>query len=294
MGWQDSYQQKHSYQQKRISVEQAAAKIQSGQRVLCSASASAPATLIEAICRRRDELEDVTMTAMLVQYPLEYLKGSFRGRIRHHAVFVGPLERKLFPEGNIDVTSYAFSHSDWLVKNRLRPDVYLAEVSPPDADGNMSLGPIGTFYTAPALECAKTVIVQVNRKTPYVHGTKDAFLNVRDVTWICEADHDLAAFGQPCPTETEQKIAEFILPYFEDGVTFQLGIGGRSQRHRVRARCLQGSRHPHRDADRLDDAADRQGSGHRGAQDAAPRRGDNRLRARLDRALQVHAITIRR
>ena len=220
MGWQDIYQQK------RLTVDEAAGKIRSGQRVVSSTAGSVPATLIDAIGERGKELRDVTLSGALLQFPFEYARGSFLGKVRHHTIFMGAYERSLLEEGNIDVTSYAFSSTDWLVKNRLKPDVYIAEVSPPDENGDMSLGPMGTFYTAPALECAKTVIVQVNRRTPYVYGCKDAFLNVKDVDWICEADHDLASFGQPCPSDIEQKIAGFVLHYFEDGVTFQLGIGG--------------------------------------------------------------------
>ena len=187
---------------------------------------SVPATLIDAICKRGNELENVRMTGVLVQYPFEYMKGSFLGKIRHHTIFMGPYERKFFAEGNMDLTSYAFSHTDWLVRNRLKPDVYIAEVSPPDEDGNMSLGSIGTFYAAAALESAKTVIVQVNREVPYVFGTREAFLNVKDVTWICEGDHKIAELGQPPVSETDQKIANFVLEHFKDGCTIQLGIGG--------------------------------------------------------------------
>ncbi|MDY0242097.1 MAG: acetyl-CoA hydrolase/transferase C-terminal domain-containing protein [Rhodospirillaceae bacterium] len=220
MTWKDIYKSK------LLSVEEAAAKIKSHDRVVYPPCGSAPSTLIEAIGRRYKELEDVTMTGVLLLYPFDYMKGEYRGHIRHHAIFMGPYERRHYAEGNMDLTSYAFSQSDRLVQERIKPTVSIIEVSAPDEDGNMSYGSIGTFYSAAANACAETVILQVNREVPYVFGTKDAFINVRDATWICEADHKVAELPQPAVGETDRKIASFVLERLDDGITLQLGIGG--------------------------------------------------------------------
>lgn len=217
---------RHLYQERLVSVEEAAAKIRSGDRIAAASACSAPEDLVKAISDRWRELEDVTLTSMLMLYPFEYIKGECAGHIRHHSLFLGPSERKFYNQGNIDITSYSFSQTDWLIRNRIKPNVAIWEVSPPDENGNMSCGPVGAEYSAVVLDCAETVIVQVNRETPYVHGVKEAFINVEDAAWICECDHKVPEFPQPRPSDVDRQIASHVLEYIDDGDTLQLGIGG--------------------------------------------------------------------
>jgi len=214
------------YRSKLIAVEEAAAKIKSNDRVISSPCSSAPSTLIDAITKRYRELSNVTMTGALILYPFDYLKDKYIGHIKHHTIFMGPYERKMYGQGNVDVTSFCFSQADWLVRNRIQPTVSIIEVSPPDDEGNMSFGPLGTFYNAVANEYATTVICQVNREAPYVYGTKDAFINVKDATWICEADHPLGELPNAPATDLEHQIAAHVLEHLEDGITLQIGVGG--------------------------------------------------------------------
>jgi 4-hydroxybutyrate CoA-transferase len=96
----------------------------------------------------------------------------------------------------------------------------------PDEKGNMSLGLLGTFNGYQAAKLAKKVIIQVNREVPYVYGTKEAFLNVADVDYICEQDHKIPELPSIPLTDMEKTIAHNIIPYIEDGSTIQIGVGG--------------------------------------------------------------------
>lgn len=220
MNWKDSYKQK------LVSVEEAAAVIQSNDRVWYPPCGGAPVDLINAITRRADQLENVTMLTALALYPFEYFKKEYKGKIGHHTTFMGPYERKMFAEGNIEITSYQFAATDWLTANRIKPTVFIVDVSPPDENGYMSYGVMGTFNGAAAAKCAATVIVQVNREASYVYGGREAFIHVDDVTWICEQDHKIAELPQPPVSDVEQQIAAYIVENIEDGSTIQLGLGG--------------------------------------------------------------------
>jgi 4-hydroxybutyrate CoA-transferase len=221
MNWKDLYKQK------LITIEEAATKIKSHDRVNYTPCASAPVDIINAITRRYNELEDVTLTTGLILTPFEYLKPNYIGHIRHHSLFMGPIERKFMPFGNVEVTSYHFSETEWMVRNRVKPNVFIAEVSEPDEDGNMSFGPVGTHWGRICAEMAETVIVQVNREVPYVYGEKtDAFINVKDVNWICEGDHKIPELPNPPLSEIDKSIASHIVGRIKDGSTIQLGVGG--------------------------------------------------------------------
>lgn len=218
MSWRDEYKRK------LVSVEQAASVIKSGELIFCAGGPSAPYDLVNAICDRREELQDVTMLSGIVMYPFAYLKPEFKGHIKHHSLFLGPYERMLLPYGNVEATPYHFSATAYLIKEILKPNVWIVEVSPPDERGFMSYGPIGNFAGDLTREIAHTTIVQVNKKTPYVYGIK-GHIHVSQVDYICEKDHDLPRLGQKPPDEISQKIAAEIVDRIPDGATIQLGLG---------------------------------------------------------------------
>jgi len=224
--WVDFVDWEKEYKQKLVSVEAAAAFIKSNDRICSATVASIPTDLLIAIGKRWTELENVTIISQIALYPFDFFKKEYKGHIKYHVMFMGALERKYYPEGNMDITSYNFSRSDWLVKNRMKANVFVSEVSPPDENGNMSLGPLGGMFGKIASEYADTVILQVNKKTPYVYGAETSFINIRDVDYICESDRDLAVLPQPPVAEEETKIASHIIPYIEDGSTIQIGLGG--------------------------------------------------------------------
>ncbi|TCL38865.1 4-hydroxybutyrate CoA-transferase [Anaerospora hongkongensis] len=217
---------KETYAKKLVSVEEAAQKIKSNDRVWYPPAGCAPVSIIEALTKRAKELENVQMSTALPLYPFEYLKGEYKDHLSHHTVFLGPFERKVMPQGNIEVTSCQFGDIDWITKNRIDANVFIAEVSPPDENGYMSYGVIGTFNGETAAKIADTVIVQVNREMPYVYGESHSFIHVNDVDYICEQDHKLAQLQQPPVSDVEKQIASYIVPYIEDGSTIQIGLGG--------------------------------------------------------------------
>lgn len=217
---------RNDYQKKLVTPEEAASIIKSNDRVWYPPCGSAPIHIIEALTNRYKELENVTMLTGLILYPFEYLKPEYNGHINHHTLFMGPFERKMQPYGNVEVTSYQFSLTDWMTNNRIKANVFITEVSPPDENGNMSYGSLGTFNGHAAANYADTVIVQVNSETPYVYGGKESFINVKDVDYIVEKDHKVAELPQPPVTDMEKQIASQMVELIEDGSTIQIGLGG--------------------------------------------------------------------
>jgi len=219
---------KEAYRKKLVSVEDAAAVIKSNDRIWYSPVGSAPFDLINAICKRKDELKNVSMFSGLVLYPFEYFKAEYKGHIKHTTLFLGPLERAMFGQGNMDILSYQFAQSDWVTENIIKPSVFIADAAPPDENGNFSLGVLGAFNGHTAAQCADKIIVQVNNEAPFVYGSKEAFINIENVDYICEKDHKIAELPQIPITEAEKTIASKIVPFIEDGSTFQIGVGGLS------------------------------------------------------------------
>jgi len=211
------------YRKKLVSVEEAAAQIKSGDNIAMSAGPSTPVDLISAIAKRYKELKDMTVFSGLLINLLDYLKAEYKGHIKHHTIFAGPVKRMFLSQGNIEVTSYQFSKTDELT-NALPCNVALFEVSEPDTRGYMSFGPLGTFNNGLVSRNVDKIIVQVNKKTPFVNGM-DAHIHVSKVDYICEADHELAEIPHITPGEKEHKIAEYIVERIPDEACIQIGLG---------------------------------------------------------------------
>ena len=219
MTWKDDYRKKC------ISADEAAALIKSGDNIMVSGANSAPPDIVNAICRRYRELENVTIWSGLLMYGFDFLKREYKGHINYVTIFYGPVERMFAQEGNIENFSFHFSNADKATLGVARINAILCEVSPPDAKGFMSFGPTGTFHNAVICENADKVIVQVNEQTPCVCGFENV-IHVNDVDYIVEGSHPLPEMPEIPITERERKIGTIIAEQIPDRATIQIGIGG--------------------------------------------------------------------
>jgi 4-hydroxybutyrate CoA-transferase len=218
MNWQ------REYKEKLTSIEKAASVIKSGDTIAFSGASSCPADILNAIGERYEELKNVTTITGMLMRPLSYLKPECRGHINHHTIFVGPLERLLMHSKNIGVTSVHFSEINHLFTDVWKSSVCIFECSPPDERGYLSYGPVGTFCNDLVRKYAHTIIVQVNKNTPFVNGTQ-AHIHVSEIDYIVENDQPLPEMPQSELGETEQKIAAHIVKEIPDGAVIQLGVG---------------------------------------------------------------------
>ena len=217
---------KDIYKQKLVSVEEAASKIESGDKCWLGPCSAAPIQLMEAICDRVNELENVDVITGMALYPFKFFQSpDYIGKINFHTIFYGAAEKLFFKVGNVNINSCHLSQ----ISSSFRPvygiNTLLADVSVPDEEGYMYYGPMGVAANGEVAEYAKKIIVQVNKFQPKVAGTKHR-IHVSDVNYICEFDHPLPELPQPEVTDIEKKIAEHLLPLIKDGSCIQIGLGG--------------------------------------------------------------------
>ena len=220
MSWREDYQKK------LITADEAAAKIQDGDRMWYGAIMSAPLDIGMAIDRRLETMKDVVAFSGLCLYPYKWMTSAGIGHIHYETLFLGPVERKLYPMGNITITSYNFCQCDNLARDIMKTNIAIFEVSPPDENGYMSFGPIGSYNGYGIASVSDTVIVQVNKHTPYIPGARDAFLHVSEVDWIVEGDHPLPELPASEITDEDRAIGNFIAAEIPDGACLQVGLGG--------------------------------------------------------------------
>ena len=219
---------REEYQRKLVSPDEAVRCIESGDQVFTYAQAAMPVALMEALARRKDELRDVTVYGANTMYPYSILQSSdYRGKINYATFFFQGYEHQYFDRGNVSIISPHFSRLAKCLSDVYHVNVLMMEVAPPDEEGYLYFGIVGTAAGWDVAQKADKIILQINRKQPRAHGYHNR-IHIRDVTWLTECDQPLPEYLQPESSEVDRKISELIIPMIPEGATLQLGLGGLS------------------------------------------------------------------
>ena len=209
-----------------VSADAAAALIKSGDHVFIQGSTSIPETLVAAMARRGGELRDVTVYVAFAVAKGEapYCRPEFRESFLVDSFFVSNSVRRWIGEGYGSVIPRFLGEVPSLFRQGICPvDVALINCSMPDADGYVSFGVSADLATS-AVECAKTVIAQINPSMPFSYG--DPVIHISRLAATVAVDDPLVEVPTPEPTPDEIAIGNHIAEHIPDGATLQIGVGG--------------------------------------------------------------------
>lgn len=131
--------------------------------------------------------------------------------------------RALSRAGRLDVVPCHYSALPRMfAEGHLPTDVGFVQVSPPDTDGNCSLG-IGVDYAADAVRHTKVLVAEVNHRMPATRGTER--IPLRRFAGHVETDRPLREAPERSPDVVEVAIARNVAGLVEDGTTIQMGVG---------------------------------------------------------------------
>ncbi len=206
-----------------VSAEEAVSVIKSGSRVFIHSVAAAPRRLIEAMTARAPELRVVEIVSLHTEGDAPYAAPEMAKSFRVNALFVGANVRRAVEEGRADYCPVFLSEVPSLFRTGILPlDVALIHVSPPDRHGFCSLG-VSVDVTRAAVQTARTVIAQVNRRMPRTHG--DGLIHVDQIDSMVEVDEAIHEVPPRELTDVERSIGRHCAELVDDGATLQIGIG---------------------------------------------------------------------
>lgn len=208
---------------KLCTPEQAVNHVNSNQRVFVHGGAATPLALIDALVHESNRLRDVELIHLHTSGDAPYAKAEYERSFRVANLFVGHNMRDQLDGDRVDYLPCFLSEIPQLFRSGRRAlDIALVQVSPPDKRGYCSLG-VSVDVARAAVDSAKTVIAQVNRHMPRVHG--DGFIHIDELDWLVEYDAPLPE-SKPAPLgEAELAIGHHAADLIEDGATLQMGIG---------------------------------------------------------------------
>ena len=218
MNWRDQYADKI------CTVDEAISHIESRSRVIVAHACGEPVILTDAMVAnaQKCDFRDVEVVHMVAMGKAGYCAPEMATRFRHNGLFLGGTTKTAVEEGRGDFTPIFFSQIPDLVRNELRADVLLFQVSEPDDHGYCSFG-ISCDYTKPCAETARLRIAQINKNMPRVLG--DNFIHISQLDYIVVQDAELIQLPPPKIGEEQRKIGENIASLVKEGDCLQLGIG---------------------------------------------------------------------
>ena len=209
---------------KVVSSQAAVARIARGRRVLIGSGAAEPTVLVDALVEHGEHLADNEIVHLLTLGPAPYIQPGLERRFRHTAFFIGANTRCAVQEGRADFMPVFLSEIPELIRSRrVRIDVALIQVSPPDRHGNVSLG-VSVDVVRSAVDAAELVLAEVNPNMPRTHG--DSFIHVDRIAGLVPVDYALPERVPEPLDDVVREIGRHVASLIPDGATLQMGIGG--------------------------------------------------------------------
>lgn len=217
MSWKDDYKKK------LCSPEEAVKNIKNGDTVVLAHCIGEPPALVEAMIDNAAQYKNIEIKHMVSLGSGGYTTEGMENHFRCNPLFLSGNVRRAVESGRGDYTPAFFHEVPKLIREgKLKCDVAMAQVTPPDENGYCSLG-TSVDYTYQSIKTARLVIVQVNDQMPWTYGDK---VHVDDFDYIVEASTPLYESKQAKITDVEEKIGSYCATLIEDRSTLQLGIGG--------------------------------------------------------------------
>ncbi len=217
MNWQDQYRWKVS------TAAEAVRAIPPRTRILIGSGASEPSRLVEAMVRDGTHLSGNEIVHLLTLGPAPYVAPGLEERFRHVAFFIGANVRSAVQEGRADFMPIFLSEIPSLIlSGRVKVDVAIIQVSPPDRHGFCSLG-VSVDIVRAAVDTATLVLAEVNSCMPRTLG--DSFIHVDRLARMVPVDDPLHELAPEPLDEVCRQIGRHAASLIQDGACLQMGIG---------------------------------------------------------------------
>lgn len=201
--------------------------VRPGSRIFIGSGASVPFAVVDSMLQASDDFRDVELTHIHTIGEMPWVAKKYDGSLRTNTFFLTPSIQKAVAAGRADYTPCPLSDVPLMFGGHLLPvDVALIQVSPPNADGFVSLG-VAVDVVKAAVKVARCVVAQINPSMPRTSGA--AKLSAKKIHYFLEKKHALPILNWDKPRAAQLKAAEYAAQLVEDGSTIQAGLGNTPQ-----------------------------------------------------------------
>jgi acetyl-CoA hydrolase len=195
--------------------------IRPGDGIMWGQACAEPQTLVESLVSQRDDLGAVG--CFLGSSYSAILKPEHADRLRLTSYCGTGTNRALADAGVLDILPVPYSQLGALIRERkIRVDVVMLQVSPPNACGEYSLG-LAADYLVPAIDVCRAIVAEVNDQVPWTHTER--LLTREDFDLLVESSRPPALPPARPPGELERAIARNAAAFIPHGAVLEFGIG---------------------------------------------------------------------
>ena len=171
------------YAQKKMTADQAAALVKSGDWVDYGWAVNTPVAVDAAIAKRLPELEDVNFRGgILMWVPAIFQIEDPAAHMTWNSWHMGGIERKAIAQGFSFYSPIRYSELPRYYRDSSDPvDVAVFQVTPMDEHGYFNFGPCASHLGA-VCDKAKKIIVEVNRNMPKCLGGTENWVHMFRLT----------------------------------------------------------------------------------------------------------------
>jgi acyl-CoA hydrolase len=210
----------------RISAEDAAARVRSGDWVEYGTGLGQPDLFDEALAQRADELEDVKFRACLTLRPRKVLECD--PQRKHFHWFNWHYTGYDRAKGDAGLASYIPCNlgeiPDYYRRFIPPPEIAVLKTCPRDEEGYYNFS-LAALWQRAIAERAKVVIVEESESLPYLDGVENS-LHESEVDFVIAGDGSRPPeVPNPPPTDVDREVARLIAAEIDDGSCLQIGIG---------------------------------------------------------------------
>lgn len=196
--------------------------VPAGADLIVAMAAGEPSGLIEVIEEHHAQLTGVHIHQMHAPHTHRHMLGECEPHLRHVSYFLSPATRKCYAEGHVDLVPANFSEVPAILQRCTNCSLVLAQASPPDAQGNFSLGTNAEYVST--LIGRAPFFLEVNDQMPKTYGQNQ--IHVSQIAGWTEVSRPILEAAVVKPDARDEAIAEHIVDRIPDGATIQAGIGG--------------------------------------------------------------------
>ena len=217
------------YEKKLVSADEAVKCVKSGDWIDYGWCCNTPEACDKALAKRTDELFDVKVRGgILYHVPAIFEREDAGEHFSWNSWHMSGIERHMINRGVAYYAPIKYSELPRYYRDNVKHlNVAMIQATPMDSHGYFNLG-ISASHMMAMIECADTVIIEVNKNMPRCLGGFETDINIKDVTYVVEGDNPpigtLPEAGEP--SEVDRKVAEQIVKEIPNGACLQLGIGG--------------------------------------------------------------------
>ena len=217
------------YEKKLVSADEAVKCVKSGDWIDYGWCCNTPEACDKALAKRTDELFDVKVRGgILYHVPAIFEREDAGEHFSWNSWHMSGIERHMINRGVAYYAPIKYSELPRYYRDNVKHlNVAMIQATPMDSHGCFNLG-ISASHMMAMIECADTVIIEVNKNMPRCLGGFETDINIKDVTYVVEGDNPpigtLPEAGEP--SEVDRKVAEQIVKEIPNGACLQLGIGG--------------------------------------------------------------------